>query len=132
LSVLASIPKVASKLQAQEFIQEMKEMHQAGAPTRPNFVTYSTIMNAWAKQGHPERASEVLRLMYDDYLAGNETAKPDLQSFNTVLASYIKCKDRDAPARAEVFLKHMMQINKDCILDLHLDVYSWSSCTLFC
>lgn len=107
----------------------MKELSDAGAPTRPDFISYSTVMNGWAQQGHPEQASRLLREMYDDYLLGNETAKPDLQCFNAILTAYSKCKDEDAPRRAEAFLDHMKKIADDGVLDIRPDVYTMSSGT---
>jgi pentatricopeptide repeat protein len=129
LSVFASVPKFSAKLRAGEVLREMIELADAGAPTRPDFISYSTVINAWAQQGHPERASEILRVMYEAYVAGNETAKPDINCFNTVLAAYINCKDEDAPRRAEEFLIHMKKIKADGVLDIRPDVYTISSGT---
>lgn len=110
----------------------MKELSDNGELSRPDFISYSTVMNVWAKQGHPERANSVLRAMYDDYLAGNETAKPDLQCFNVVLTAYINSKDDDAANQALSFLNHMKKITEDGILDVRPDVYTMSSGEFIC
>lgn len=130
LTVLSSFPNISAKLKAQAFLAEMKKMAKKNPHAMPNVISYSIVINAWAKQGHPERASEVLRTMYEDYVSGNETAKPDIKSFNTILAAYIKCKDDNAPIRAENFFNHMMNVRKDGVLHIQPDVYSYSSSML--
>lgn len=127
LAVLANAPGHVSRTQAYGVLREMKELSGVGAPTRPDFISYSTVMKGFAQIGHPERANEVLCHMYDDFVAGNTTARPDLQCFNTVLAAYSKRKDEDTPRRAMAFLEFMKKISGDGVLDVRPDVYSMSS-----
>ena len=71
----------------------MKRLADAGDEmVRPDRFTYSTVINAWAKYGHAERAEAVLNGMLEDYAKGNQAAKPDLQCFNSVLrAQGLRC-----------------------------------------
>jgi len=95
---------------------------------RPNFVTYSTVMNAWARAGQPDRAAAVLRSMYDDYQQnGNESAKPDLQSFNTVLKAYTKSTDDDVPEKAEQFFRTLQEIQNQGDLGIRIDTYTYAA-----
>ena len=94
---------------------------------RPDFITYSTVINAWARAGQPDRASRVLKAMYDDYLGGNEHAKPDRQSFNTVLKAFTKSEYDDVPQKAEAFFREMQSIANQGDLDIHPDTFTYSA-----
>jgi hypothetical protein len=86
-----------------------------------------TAIRAWASFGHSERALAILRLMYDDYLAGNKRAKPDRQSLNIVLSSFNKSNREDAPFQAEALFQHMKDLADGGLLDVQPDVFSYCS-----
>ena len=106
----------------------MIEASKDNPEVRPDFVTYSTVMNAWARAGMPDRAARVLRAMYDDYKTGNNpSAKPDLQSFNTVLKAYSNSKYNDAPQKAEAFFGSMQSLASQGELDIRPDNFSYAA-----
>lgn len=94
---------------------------------KPDAVTFSTVMDAWARAARPDRAVAVLTAMYDDYLAGNEKAKPDRQAFNTVLKAYTRSSDENVPHQAESFLRQMHYIAKQGDLDIYPDTFTYAS-----
>lgn len=98
---------------------------------RPDYITYSTVISAWAFHGHDKRATEVLRAMYDDYLTGNVTAKPDLQCFNSALAAFTRSQQKDAPIRAIAFFEQMQALAEERSLNIYPDVYSYTSGELY-
>ena len=112
LRVAVSIPHIAGTTKAEATLVEMKTLSDSGAPTRPDFITYSTLIYGWAHHGYPERANAVLRLMYDDFKQGNENAKPDLQCFNTVLKAFTKSKDEMLKRR-----RHSVCLWRVCVGD---------------
>lgn len=109
-------------------LKEMLSKYQAGNKScRPDVISYTTVMQSWAKKGHPVRAQEILRMMFEDYQNSNESAKPDRQAFNTVLAAFSRSKAQDSAELAERFIMEMRQIAKEGILDVHPDVFSVSN-----
>jgi len=107
----------------------MIEAGKSNPAVRPDVFTYSTVMNAWAQAGQPDRAARVLRAMYDDYLLeGNQTAKPDLHSFNTVLKAYTQSDYPDVPAKAESFFHNMRSLASKGDLDIEPDTFAYAAC----
>lgn len=84
-------------------------------------------MNGWSQIGNHERASDILRLMYDDYVKGNVNAKPDVMAYNTLLVANTKSKDPQAFARSLAIIEYMKKLSKDGVLDVEPDVYSMSN-----
>lgn len=106
----------------------MIEASKENPGVRPDFVTYSTVMNAWARAGMPDRAARVLRAMYDEYKTGNNpSSKPDLQSFNTVLKAYSNSKYDDAPQKAEEFFRSLQSLASQGELDIQPDNFSYAA-----
>jgi pentatricopeptide repeat protein len=55
---------------------------------KPGVITYSSVINAHAQQGNAERAEALWEEMYLDFMNGNESAKPNIQSLNIVLDAW--------------------------------------------
>lgn len=114
-----------NKLKALAVLLQMRDESTSGA-AKPNVISYTTVMSGWAHQGNYERASEVLRLMYDDYVNGNVNAKPDIMAYNTLLTAYARSKEKASWSRAAALVEHMKKISNEGILDIQPDVYSTS------
>lgn len=98
--------------------------------TPPDKITYTTIMNGFARSGEVRRAGEILQQMYNEYLQGNAVLAPDLRTFNTVLGAYAKSDLPDAPDQAETFLYDMRKLCDQGLLNIQPDAYTISSGTL--
>jgi pentatricopeptide repeat protein len=109
-------------LKAHEVLRQMRE-----ETAKPNVVSYTTVMNGWAQKGNFEKASEVLRLMYDDYVNGNVNAKPDIVAYNTILTAYSRSHDKTAWYRAAALVEHMKKIANAGVLDIHPDGVTMST-----
>jgi hypothetical protein len=60
---------------------------------QPNSDTFNTVMGGWLKSNKPEaqeRIDDILEKMKSSFANGNEDAKPDRVSINTVLAAFRK------------------------------------------
>jgi pentatricopeptide repeat protein len=114
---------------ANEILEEMKTLGEKDPDVLPDTITYCTVINVWAKTGHADRANSLLSSMYDDYMAGKGTAKPDLRAFNTVLFAYSKSDRKDAPQQAEAFFDRMKKIANDGLLEIHPDIFTINTCT---
>jgi pentatricopeptide repeat protein len=107
----------------------MKTLGAEDKDILPDFISYSAVMNVWARAGQAERAAAVLREMFIEFKSGNENVKPDLQCFNTVLAAYAKTKKENAPQQAENLLQDMKKIADDGLLEIHPDIFTVNSGT---
>lgn len=113
---------------ADKLLKELRDRYENGeVNVRPDYITYATVIKTWASIGHDLRASEILRLMLDDYMGGNTSAKPDLQCFNSVLAAFQRSERFDAPERAIAFLENMQTLSQDGFLRIQPDVVSYTS-----
>jgi pentatricopeptide repeat protein len=120
---------IRMKMRAHEVLHEMKKNGETNIRQRPNFISYTVVMNGWAQKGNHEKVSDVLRLMYDDYIRGNKSCKPDVRCYNALMLAYARCNDRDSWTRAEALIEHMQKISNDGVLDVPPDVYTMSTGT---
>jgi len=113
---------------AEHLFRQMNDRYRAGdVHLRPDKIAYSNLMNAYAASKHSyARAEDILWEMVQDFLNGNEMAKPLVRSFNTVLAIWSKSEASHAPERAEAVLHRLHQLNKTKALDVKPDKYSYS------
>jgi pentatricopeptide repeat protein len=71
---------------ALKLLRTMIQHHLAGDESlRPDMITYSAVISAFARAGQAEHAEALLAEMYSDYLDGNNSAKLSIISFSTIL-----------------------------------------------
>lgn len=74
---------------AENILYKMEQLYQKGEDLMPNFVTYSTCVNAWSKIKSDEgglHALEILKRLEDMYnITRNEDLKPNSIFYNTCL-----------------------------------------------
>ena len=114
--------------EAEKVLHELKARADGGdARYTPDRITYSTVINVYAKIGLSEHAVRVLEDMNRDYESGNATARPDLQAYNTVLASFAKDKRaRNASEQAVRFFERMKTLGESGATDKP-DLVSYSA-----
>ena len=92
--------KGGSALRAEDILMKMLHLYETGDydDTRPNVVSFTTVMHGWAKSGEKgsaDRAQSIFDLMlrqeYDD-------AKPNAITYSTLMDAWIQNK---LPAKAE-------------------------------
>jgi pentatricopeptide repeat protein len=75
--------------------------------TKPDVVSYSSVINCWAKsrqEGTADRAEAIYGEMEDRYKAGDETFKPNVISYSSVINAYAKTGKAE---KAEALLEEM-------------------------
>ena len=96
---------------AEAVLRDLQEKRISGAQNLvPNAFSYTSVINAWARQGDASRAEAVLEEMYKDYQSGNELAKPEAVPFNSVLNAWARSRSPDAPDRAKSILSRMWEL----------------------
>jgi hypothetical protein len=76
----------------------------------PNVVTFSSVIDAWAKSGRqdaPSRAEALLKEMIALSDAGWHEASPNVVTFTSVISAWANSGDEQAPQRAEELLHEM-------------------------
>jgi pentatricopeptide repeat protein len=113
---------------AEKLLELAHTLHNDGwSGAEPNAVMYTSVIKAWAKAGNPDRAELLLKRMYEDYtLNGNTNVKPNIWSFNTVLAAWSKGSPTGAVESAEKLLRKMIDLNEQGILDSRPDTVSYN------
>lgn len=68
----------------------------------PDKITINSVLNAWSRQPNPQKAEALLDVMYEMYLSGqlDDTAKPDNQSYSTVMYAWARSKEADKTQQA--------------------------------
>jgi hypothetical protein len=77
--------------------------HAVQMNIQPNADTFNTVMGGWLKSNKPEaqeRIEDTLEKMQKSFASGNEDAKPDRVSINTVIAAFCKNGGTSAVERA--------------------------------
>ena len=98
---------------AERILKDMEESYygrRAGDATAPNVVSYSTIMNGWAKSGSRhavEKTKETFERMKAMRNSGNTDAQPNLFSYVTMIGSITKSKETGSAEKAEKALYSM-------------------------
>jgi hypothetical protein len=92
---------------------------------RLDAIAYSNLLNIYTKTSHA-RAEDLLWEMVEDYLTGNESAKPRIRNFNTVLAMWSKSNKEQAPERAHAIVARLIELNETGELDVKPDTYTYS------
>jgi pentatricopeptide repeat protein len=114
--------------EAEKVLRTMKTYAAAGQlQYTPDRVSYTSVINCLARYGLSERAVSVLGEMHTDFSNGNASASPDLQTYNTVLASFAKEKrNKNAIAHAVQFFGKMKQLAATGFI-AKLDVVSYAT-----
>ena len=88
---------------------------------RPNTITYSSVLDAHARQGDVNGANKVFKMMEEDYKSGNKKAKPNVQTRSILIDAWSKSENQGAPIEAESLLKEMIDLHIKGELDLGPD-----------
>jgi pentatricopeptide repeat protein len=114
--VNSGLPEAPDKAYAWlEWLDSRSNDDQQGSSRhlRPNNKIYTMVMHSYAQVGDAIRAEEILERQLQDYQEGhgNVDAKPNTQTFNTVLLAWSKTRThrREAPSRAEAILQRMQE-----------------------
>ena len=113
---------------AERLFRKMKErFHQGYQRLCPDAIAYSNLLNIFTKGSETHtRAEAILWEMVQDYLSGNQSAKPRIRNFNTVLAMWSKSKASHAPDRAHYIVLRLLGLNGSNTLDVTPDPYTYS------
>ena len=109
----------------------LNEMRNSKDPQqKPNAVCYNAVLNAWARARDPRAASSILEMMYKDYAAGNEDAKPRLDTFNTLLKAWAYSRSKQSGDRALNIIEKMKELHSSGALDVAPNVVSYTTAIL--
>jgi pentatricopeptide repeat protein len=113
---------------AQALLQEMQHRFETTGDydLRPDVVSYSVVIHAYARQGNIAKAESMLEKLHQEYRQGNETARPNVRSFSMVLAAYAKAKG-SSPLQAERVLEHMKELHQSGTLEDKPNYFSYSN-----
>jgi pentatricopeptide repeat protein len=79
----------------------------------PDVVTFSTLIKAWIRSVKPtlaaKKAEALLQNMKEQCLQGNTSVKPNLMTYNSVIAAVSRCQENSAPERAQALFAEMQQ-----------------------
>lgn len=92
-----------------------------------NTIGYTTVIAAYASRGDSEsaeKAESLLQEMQKLRQEGNNDVKPNVQTINAVLNSWVQCGD---VVRAETILNRMEQLSEAGDTDIHPSVVSYST-----
>lgn len=94
---------------AELIFRDMKKRYEEGNKNlRPDCISYSIVMNTFAQEAMYKEAEDLLWEMTDDFLSGNDSAKPRTRNFNTIVAMY--ANGADAPERAEAVVHRFREL----------------------
>jgi len=114
---------------AEALLREMKAppgKHDrfAPVPVKPNSNSYTSVINAYAKNGKGKQAEMIFRSMYREHNQGNTSVVPKIQNFNAVLSAWEKTKNVSADDRIKAMLKLLHELPKSGPLGIKPDITS--------
>jgi pentatricopeptide repeat protein len=74
-----------------------------------NHPFFITVISSLAKNGHVQRAEEILRRMESYHKDGHTELGPNTITYNTLIDAYAKARD---PVKAEEVLRRMMVVSQ--------------------
>jgi hypothetical protein len=107
---------------AERILKDMEESYysrRAGDRIAPNVVSYTTIMNGWAKSGNRqavEKTNETFHRMKAMRKSGNSDAQPNLFSYVTMIGSITQAKEPGSAEKAEQALYSMYEEYKSGVI----------------
>ena len=103
---------------AENIFHNMKRLGKTeNSPVQPTFITYSTLMKAYAKAGEAHKAEELLNEMMDEYLVNNNrNIRPDLVIFNTLLRAISRSGLPDAVDTIKAHMTRMESMATKAVL----------------
>lgn len=120
--------RVDSGLRAEAILRKLENAYTAGRKEmRPDIISYSTVINAYASVGNADQAERILKEMYSAYNHNNTNVKPNTQTVTAVLFAWSRSKNPDAPERAEAILKHMHDLGSEHNLYLQPDIMAYNA-----
>jgi plasmid stabilization system protein ParE len=104
--------KMACAKQAKEILDDVKARAAAGASElSPDVMTYSIVMDAFARVGSTEAASRAEELMKELKQAFKETGdyrkQPNFRTYTTLIGAWSRTPDKRAARRAEQLVQEM-------------------------
>lgn len=96
-----------------EFPDEGLEMDMSiasASSSKPDTITFNTLLKIAAKSGEPVVADEIFQEMMTKYTEGNLQVKPDRVSFNTLLLAWSREKRSDTGRRVTELLETMQEM----------------------
>ena len=89
-SLLDGLGKTSSQTAAQEIEDILTEMEDTGGGLRPDRLSYTCCIHAYARLGDAEKAEYILRRMINAYEMGNEGARPDVTAFGACVDAWAR------------------------------------------
>jgi hypothetical protein len=101
------------------------------APVRPNVITYNAVLKAWSRSQDnraPAKAEAIVRTMESMYKAGNNDAKFDRTTFNTLIHTLSNGGKVETAQRAEDILQRTEILADRGHLEWAPNLYTYNSC----
>lgn len=123
-TVMECFASVGNAKGAEATMKRMKHhlVKDSEMPVKQSSISYSILIEAWAKAREPEQAEQTLNSVLDESLTD-----PNIRMFNAVLRAWASSKDPNALERAKQLLD-LLQANQNCIgLGIRPDVDGFNS-----
>ena len=109
----------------------MEEQYKMGNhDVKPNTLSYSSSITAWAKSNHPDaglRGERILRQMQTLWAAGNADVQPNTITFNAAISAWGNGKDPQRVAQAHALLREMQQLHRSGGREVRPDIVTYNS-----
>lgn len=111
---------------ATAILEELQEKNATGdLSITLDTSLYNTVLHVYAKAGDGPRAEHVLRILLEEYLKGNQSHRPDINTFNSVLLAWSKSLDRGLAAeRAESVFRRLQALERQGEVRLNIVSYN--------
>ena len=122
---LSPLPEAGER--AEKMLNNIESRFQSGQlGKRAGREQYHFVLRAFAKQGRADKAEELVLNMFGQYMAGNESAKPNTAIFNEVLAAWSLSGSFRAAEKVQATIENMENYHSSKQFDSKPDVISYN------
>ncbi|OEU10328.1 TPR-like protein [Fragilariopsis cylindrus CCMP1102] len=120
--------KVHAPHEAKNILDRVIDLHSKGdLEESPDAISYNSVMGAHAAQGDVEGASDILKMMEDDFNSGNSAAKPNMRAYSNVIHAWAKSGRDDAPHEAKNQLDKIINLHSKGNIEVGPDTIAFGS-----
>lgn len=109
----------------------MKDRYDVGdVDIAPTTHSFSTVINAWSKSGHPKagiHAENLIEMMIKLHEQGLHGVAPNTVTFSSGINAWSRSKQSNAGRRASAMLQRMGDLDDEGYIDIKPNIYSYTS-----
>jgi pentatricopeptide repeat protein len=112
---------------AHDILRQMEELGASDPEVRPDLVSYTTVLDSYAKRGDVENATELFNTMYQRSMSGEPHLRPNLASLTTLIDAWGRSDRPDRVVHAEAAFERIQELHRCGFSPAGPDIVAYNS-----